>query len=136
MSDLSQDELTVLLIAAKGESMIPIGRWQAPTESLLARGYLRSHPHPGDPTGHFNNRITAKGKAAVERAEHDDASDTVMVSKAVQHEQTKIRAHAEQIAVQLVDLADASHKLTGDAKVEALEKWSRLIIKRALGLLQ
>ena len=27
MTDLSQDELTVLLIAAKGEPMIPIGRW-------------------------------------------------------------------------------------------------------------
>ena len=36
MTDLSQDELTVLMIAATGERMMPIGRWEAPAKSLVA----------------------------------------------------------------------------------------------------
>lgn len=136
MTDLSQDELTVLLIAAKGEPMIPIGRWKVPTESLIARGYMQPRKHPGDPTGHFNNYITAAGQAAVEKAEDEPLREMVQVSQSITHEQKKIRANAEQIAVQLVDLADASHRVTGDAQIEALEKWSRLILKRALELLR
>jgi len=41
MSELSQDEFTVLLIAAEGESMIPIGRWKAPILALTDRGFMR-----------------------------------------------------------------------------------------------
>lgn len=136
MTDLSQDELTVLLIAAKGEPMIPIGRWKAPTESLIARGYMQPHKHPGDPTGHFNNYITAAGQAAVESADDEMRGDMTAISVGMEREQRRIRANAEQIAVQLVDLADASHRVTGDAQIEALEKWSRLILKRALELLK
>lgn len=136
MSDLSQDELTVLLIAAKGEPMIPIGRWKAPTEQLVARGYIKPHCHPGDPTGHFNNYITPEGRVACAQADDDTFHDSVMVSSTIEHEHRKIRANAEAIAVQLVDLAQASNKVTGDPPVEALEKWTRLILKRALEMLK
>jgi len=136
MSDLSQDELTVLLIAAKGEPMIPIGRWKVPTESLIARGYMQPRKSAGDPTGHFNNYITASGMAAVEKA--DDATMLTMttLSASIEHEQRKIRANAEQIAVQMVDLAMASSQVTGDAPRDAMEKWAKLIGKRALELLR
>ena len=133
MSDLSQDELTVLLIAAKGEPMIPIGRWKQPTEQLIARGYIKPRGHPGDPTGHFNNYITPAGQAAVEASEREE--DLITHGASMAHEQKKARAHAEQIAVQLVDLAEASSKVTGDAKIEALEKWSRQILARALEMI-
>ena len=136
MSDLSQDELTVLLIAAKGEPMMPIGRWKAPTEQLVKRGYIKPHPHPGDPTGHFNNYITPEGRAAVEIAEDEPLREMLQVGASIQHEHRKIRAHAEQIAVQLVELAQASHKVTGDTPVQALENWSRTILKRALDMLK
>ena len=46
--------------------------------------------------------------------------------------QKKIRAHAEQIAVQLVDLVEASIKVTGETKQTSLENWARVILKRAL----
>lgn len=136
MSDLSQDELTVLLIAAKGEPMIPIGRWKAPTESLIRRGYIKPHGHPGDPTGHFNNYITAEGQLAAERADDDSIRQMITVSTSITHEQKKARAAAEQIAVQLVDLAEASSKITGDDRVAALEKWSRQILTRALEMMR
>lgn len=55
---LSDDEYTVLMIAAEGESMMPIGRWQPAVESLIERGYLRS-------LDRFNNVITPQGRAAI-----------------------------------------------------------------------
>ena len=135
MSDLSQDELTVLLIAAKGESMMPIGRWREPTVNLIARGYMKPRPHPGDPTGHFNNYITPEGMAVAQQNDDDTIRDANMLSQSILREQRKIRANAEQIAAQLVDLATASNKVTGDEPKVALEKWARLILKRALELL-
>ena len=139
MSDLSSDELTVLLIAAKGEPMMPIGRWRAPAESLVRRKYLIPRPHAGDPEGFFNLHITATGQKAAEQCDREDDEalrDMVMLSQSAMHSHKQIRANAEQIAVQLVDLAQASNQVTGDPPVEALEKWTRLILKRALEMMQ
>ena len=38
---MTNDELTVLMIVAEGESMIPIGRWEQPMRDLIARGLLQ-----------------------------------------------------------------------------------------------
>jgi hypothetical protein len=135
MVDLTDDETTVMLIAARGEPLIPIGRWAAPVKNMVARGYLRALKSAGDPTGHFNNVITAMGRKVVEEAErdHDKAlGDILNMSAAIGHHQTKARAQAEYIAVQLVDLAELSSQVTGDSRRDALEKWSRLILQRAL----
>ena len=58
MSDpfLSEDDLIVLSLAADGERMIAIGRWEKPTEKLEALGYLEYAPDK------FNAVITAAGR--------------------------------------------------------------------------
>lgn len=78
--ELTGDEVTVLMIAAQGEPMMPIGRWEKPTESLVAKGYLRTHPCAQDPSGRFNCRITDAGRQALgrEEAETDQALATVI----------------------------------------------------------
>jgi hypothetical protein len=136
---LSQDEKTVLLIAAEGEPMMPIGRWKPAVEALVTKGFMKPHPHPGDPTGYFNHRITAAGVEAVVDAEHDDdqaLKALISRSNSIGHEHKKLRKTAEQIAVQLVDIAEASHKVTGDAKVEALRQWAKVILERALEMMR
>lgn len=136
---LTPDEKTVLLIAAQGEPMIPIGRWAAPVAQLVAKGFMKPRPHPGDPTGHFNQHITPAGIQAVEEAEKEDDEDLkrlLQVSTKVDHEQKKLRAHAEQIAVQLVDIAEASTAVTGDSKQESLRNWARVILERALEVMK
>lgn len=136
---LSPDERTVLLIAAESEPMMPIGRWKPAVEALVARGYLKPHPHPGDPTGHFNHRITDEGKAALPDMEaEDDAAlrDIILRSNHIGHQQAKLRATAEAIAVQLVDLAEASVAVTGDEKTIAIRNWSRVILVRAEEMLR
>jgi hypothetical protein len=129
---LTQDELTILMIAATGEPMMPIGRWKAPAESLVKRGFLKGRTSPQDPEGMFNLHITSEGMTAAEKGEDDSYRQVIEVSSSIQHEQRKARKHAEQIAVQLVDLAEASSKVTGDAKVDALRRWSEIILTRAL----
>ena len=139
MTDLSEDELTVLLIAARGEPMMPIGRWKVPAESLVARGLLQGTASPQDPSGMFNLRITATGKKEVERQDtvyEQQLGDVITKSRQINHIQNKARAAAEQIAVQLVDLAEMSSEATGDDKITALRNWARIILERALEKMQ
>jgi hypothetical protein len=62
VANLTDDELTVLTLAAAGESIAAIGRWEEPCDRLVSLGLLSR----GDK---FNNFITAAGRAAVEAAE-------------------------------------------------------------------
>jgi len=139
MPDLSQDEITVLLIAAEGEPMMPIGRWRAPAESLIAKGLLQPRPHVGDPAGFFNLHITAAGKAQAAQTESDfdgQMRTLIDVNNQIHHAKTQARAAAEQIAVQLVDLTELSVKVTGDDKIKALREWSKVILTRALEMMR
>ena len=135
--NLTSDEQTVLIIAAKGEPMMPIGRWRDAATMLVAKGLLKPRPHAGDPDGFFNLHITATGRTAADQLEKaDDAAlgEMIGLSNQIGHAQTRIRAQAEQIAVQMVDLVEASVKVTGEAKTQSLENWARVILKRALEL--
>lgn len=64
VSPLTRDEVTILSIAAEGESMMPIGRWEKSVENLVKRGFLERHDK-------FNNTITEAGRAALEAEEAD-----------------------------------------------------------------
>jgi hypothetical protein len=135
---LSDDEYTILTIAAKGEPMMPIGRWKPAALSLVAKGYLRGTPSPQDPDGMFNLRITPEGVKASEESETAmDAlfGQIITGSNQIGHLQKKARASAEQIAVQLVDLASLSEQATGEDKKTALERWARLILTRSLEMI-
>lgn len=139
MTDLTDDEASVLLIAAEGAPMAPIGRWAGPVKALVDRGYLKPNRHPGDPTGHFNNMITAAGRQAAEALDtvyEQQLGQIITGVASINHEQAKCRAHAEQIAVQLVDLAELSRRVTGGEKIQELKKWSRVILTRALEILK
>ena len=65
MLELSQDEFTVLLIAAEDESMIPIGRWKAPILALTERGLMQKNDGA-------NYAITLAGREAVAKRNEDD----------------------------------------------------------------
>lgn len=79
MSELTQDEHTVLLIAGKDQNMMAIGRWEKPVKDLTARGFLRML----DPV---NFIITSAGRAALEREEMAE-------NKALSEAFTRTRSH-------------------------------------------
>ena len=128
MTDLTQDELTVLMIAAEGESMMPIGRWEDPVNNLVAKGYLKRNDK-------FNNYITTEGRKALNRDQIETTKARIETTNQIVDGREKARRLAEKIAGQLVELANLSNKVTGDNQIEALERWSRLILARALELL-
>ena len=131
MSDLSQDELTVLMIAAQGESMMAIGRWQKPIESLLQKGLMMSRG--GD---NFNCVITDTGRAAAKEAEDAPFRELLETGSKIGATQKGIRDFAEQAAQLLAKAARASHSAVGDAPEYAAKKWSEIILQRALEILQ
>lgn len=59
---LSETENVVLSIMATGEDLLPIGSWEAPIESLAAKGLIRKAAG-----GAY--RITDEGRAAFAQAE-------------------------------------------------------------------
>jgi hypothetical protein len=138
MTELTDDEYIVLTIAAQGEPMMPIGKWKPAAESLVAKGYLQGTSSPQDPQGMFNLRITPAGvKASQESETAMDAlfGQIITQSNQIGHLQKKARAAAEQIAVQLVDLASLSEQATGEDKKTALERWARIILTRSLEMI-
>lgn len=124
MTDLTQDELTVLLIAAQGESMMPIGRWEAPVENLVKRGYLAR-------ADKFNNYITPEGRAVAEAQDNANHKAVIEARNEVVGAQDKARARAEELAVLLAELATYSAAITGDDKMKALRSWGRIVLERA-----
>ena len=149
MTDLSIDEQTVLLIAAEGERLIPIGRWKEPIDSLFAKGLLVRERHPGDPTGHFNNILSPQGRAAVDEMEtgYDkvlagaittEVPAKTMAPLVIQNRkrlearlEARLCATAEHIAAQVVELTRESLIVTGGDERVVLENWCGVIVLRA-----
>lgn len=135
MTDLSDDELTVLMIADRGEALMPIGRWEAPVRSLLERGYLRANPTPGDSDGMHNCTITDAGRQALKRQEDEPYRQMIEVSGKITRAQHELAATGEQAAQVLVGMARASAAVTGNSAQSELRNWSRVVLTRALELL-
>ena len=141
MTDLSIDEQTVLLIAAEGERLIPIGRWKEPIDSLFAKGFLVRERHPGDPTGHFNNVISPQGRIRADAMETgydkvlaEAVSPQVMAPLVIADQkrlETRLRAEAERISAMIVELARESMPITGQTLASATKNWTKAIVARA-----
>jgi len=127
-NDLTDNEFTVLMIAAADESMIPIGRWKEPVERLAARGLLHRH-------NEHNYAITETGRQALKAREDEDATALITAFNPAASGVTQIREIAEQAAQQLAEAARRSQPITGDDPVTAARKWSEIILNRALELL-
>ena len=128
MADLSQDELTILLIAAEGESMAAIGRWEAPINSLVEKGLLLR----GDK---FNNFITPAGKAAAKKDEDANYAALLETGTKINNARAMAQQSVEQAAQHLVIAGRATAQLTGDNPKDAMRQWATAAIKRALEIL-
>jgi hypothetical protein len=71
---LSDDERVVLMIAAEGSFMIPIGRWRETILALASRGFLRK-------LDDVNYVITEAGRAASDAAEDDAIRDYLKIGR-------------------------------------------------------
>ena len=132
MSELTDDELTVLMIAARGESLMAIGRWEKPVKDLNAKALLLS-------IDSVNYVITDAGRTAAAQGE-SDADDMLARGIIGKHNQivemrNASRHSIEQAALHLSLAATASAKITGDTPQQAAEQWSREVLRLAIGKL-
>lgn len=129
--DLSDDEITVLMLSEQGQSIMAIARWEKPTDNLVAKGLLTRHDK-------FNHSITASGKKVLAELEKEE-DESVFRPMATQlvgtmQAQKSAAQSAEQAAQHLLAAARASQPATGDSLEQAIQKWHALILPRALEL--
>jgi hypothetical protein len=93
--NLTDDERTVLMICAKGESLAAIGRWEQPVDRLVDLGYLSRNDK-------FNNFITDAGRKAI--GEANDQVDTKFAVAMIQSHNARVgyRRMTEEAAQILV----------------------------------
>lgn len=132
MPDLTDDEYTVLLIAAQGEHMIPIGRWETPIKNLHARSLMRK-------IDDVNYVITQSGRDAAETREHADDNllrDVFKQAGNVAVARNNAASHIEFAARHLADAAKISAATTGDSPEAAIRSWAEPLIQRSIQMLQ
>ena len=135
ITQLSDDEFTVLSIASQGESLADLGqfsRWSAPINSLLRRGLMIQKDK-------FNNIITPAGKEALEGHEKDQdkvIGRMIEVSSQIGAAQAKIRDMVNQVSDALVAIGKESNKVTGEDARLAARRWASIAADEAVKKLQ
>ena len=123
---VTDDEFTVLMIAAKGEYMLPIGRWKPSIESLAQKGLMCMQHINGGP----QYLITRAGRDAIHEREEDEnrqIGSIINRSGLV----AQVRALAEESAQKLAQAAKDSVQITGDSAQVGLQEWAKQVIARA-----
>ena len=127
MTNLTDDERTVLMIAQEGESLAAIGRWEQPIEHLVELGYLNQHDK-------FNNMITPAGRTAINQA--NDAVDGAAARALIgSRNKQVVHKHSEDMASELAEMAKALSLATGDEPLVALQRCVAAVRDRAIELL-
>lgn len=132
MSEITDDEFTLLMIADNGDALAPIGRWKESVLNLASKGLLER-------LNEVNYAITEAGrKARAERDREDDASLRHLLesNNKVANARTQAQQSVEQAAQCLVQAVKASVIATGDTPTTALKQWGEIALKRAMELLK
>lgn len=128
---ISDDEFTVLSIAHEGQSMIPIGRWQKPVESLRTRGYMLA-------IDGANYIITTAGRTAWKAADAErDKGLGQMIEMASRVGNARHRAAelAEAAALKFAAAVSITVQTTGETQDVAVALWGNEILRRTMVLL-
>lgn len=128
---MTEDEFTVLSIAARGESLAPIGRWRVAVLHLAELDLMRRMDDS-------NYLITTEGRAAwLNREKEDDEVYRTMLQggRQITAAASQFRAYAEKAAQQLAEVAQHSSQVTGRGPKDEAREWSNTVLTRALEIL-
>lgn len=132
VSQLTDDEYAVLMIADQGQHMLAIGRWEKPVKNLVACGYMRK-------VDDVNYLITDAGRQAMQsRDKEDDAALLTVFNHGInmKNAHAQIAESLQSAALHLSHAVRATTMVTGDTPEFAAKKWALEIEKRALELLK
>lgn len=127
--DLSDDEWTCLMIAAEGESMMAIARWEPAIDSLVAKGLMYRNDK-------FNNFITPAGREAAQQ--HEKKTDDATLRLGIEVHNTRVRAKQilEEAAAKLAESAQMGQRVQGGPIDGHVEQAAKAIIERAKELVR
>jgi hypothetical protein len=128
---LTNDDMSVLMIAARGEYMLAIGRWEGSVKSLAKRGLLKCEMLNGGP----QYTITDAGRQAMQQGDDENIRAMIGASASVGAAQKTVRDAAEVVAQSLAEVAKTSAPITGDTPETAARRWSTIILNRALDII-
>lgn len=128
---ITDDEFTCLMIAARGEYMLAIGRWEVSIKSLVAKGLMRSEHIAGGP----QYTITKAGRDAITEREQEETRQLTAAGSNMVAAQRTARDLVETVAKALAECAKMSALVTGDTPETSARKWSPLILERALDII-
>lgn len=126
---LTDDERTVLMICAEGESLAAIGRWEEPCDHLVEVGLLQR-------LDKFNNVITDAGRKAIGEANAvvDDNFAQSMIR--AHNARVEYRSRGEEIANGLAVMAvEVAAQVAGNPVI-LLRKCLADVATRAIELLK
>lgn len=130
---ITDDEFSILMIAAQGQYMLPIGRWKPSIEALGARGLLKCEMLNGGP----QYTITEVGREAIkdrEREEDRQIGAVIEAGSRMGAAQKTARDHVEAAAKSIAAAAKAG-AAPGDSPETAARKWMPAILERALDII-
>ena len=132
MSSLTDHERAVLMLAAEGNSMIPIGIWEKPIVNLTMLGLLKK-------IDSVNYHITDAGRkilADVQAEEDEDFKQAFARLHDDKNSQQQTIMSTDQAATHLVYAAKAAAKLTGNTPQQEVWTIGQSVIARAMELLK
>ena len=130
---ITDDEFSVLMIAARGEYMLAIGRWEAPCKALAAKGMMQVQMLNGGP----QYTITEAGRAAIQDREKEEDRNwgaLIEAGSRLGAAQKTAREHVEAAAQAIAKAAKAG-SAPGDTPESAARKWMPAILERALDII-
>ena len=123
MAELTQDEETVLTLAAQGSSMIPIGRWEAPTKSLEAKGLLTRK----DPVNFFVSAVGLQVYEDRDKARDKDIGRMIELQGQAAIRERLIREKMNVVTAAVQEIAVAASELTGQSVSYEAKRWCAIV---------
>lgn len=125
---LTQDEHSILLIAAEGGSIAPIGKWKDPVLNLHRRGLLRR-------LDDMNYVGTEAGNRAGEELENENLRALIHANNAVHNQISKPRDEAMMLVDQAAQLirkaAEITAPVSGHELGNAIDQWAMAAARKA-----
>lgn len=128
MSDLDEQEVAVLMLSEKGQSMMAIGHWEKPIDNLVQRGFLKRFDK-------FNHEITPEGRKALSKHESgtdEDYRKMLTVGAQIADARLHFQEYVEASAKDLLASAKCASVSTGESIQAAILRAAPLVQQRAL----
>lgn len=130
MSNLTDDEYTVAMLAHQGQYLAPIGRWEKPIRDMHARGLLNKI----DDSNYIANQATRAALMKHEEGIDNEFRRAIEANNNIANASTQAQQSIRQSALHLSFAAKAAALATGETPEQAVKKWLGAVEKEALEL--